>query len=553
LSRLEEQVRSKPRAALLEDVARAEALAGQLEEAVTYPEDWVIFRITGAKVALAHPDMLNGVVLRAELSTLVERLCAAAHHTLAEAGPTVDSAALCTQWGISRQTLTRLRRRGLVARRVLDSRQRARLVFRTEVVNQFQGAHKTELLRAAAFSRMGPEQEAAVLRRAARYRRVFKWTLNQAAARIAERMGRSHEGIRQVLRRAEVRANGAHEAPVFGEAPALAQGQQELLYRAWRRGVDVGLMARKTRRSRGAVRRAINMARARRLVELSASGVLEPHAVPAFTAKNAAEAILSPAPVRTNLGSASAPDVLAFIKGAQALGPPIGAEEKARLVAYQYLRFSAARAIQKLSRLHPGAGPLDRIETWLLWAARLKVELIRSELRVMLEALAARLGRPVDELPAGVLVRLLEAGIAAVGEAIDGFDPSRGGRLAAAAGLAVDRSAIEWAKQLSAVPGSAAARRASVKIPAGLAMPDWTRSVCAWQSFLEPDRRVRLAIESGKLAPELAAYLGQRYGLDGGPARTLAELARERKINEAAVVRLDFRARREAISLGRRD
>ena len=138
----------------------------------------------------------------------------------------------------------------------------------------------------------------------------------------------------------------------------LSHKQQELLYRAWkRRGVDLTLMSRKTRRSRGAVRRAINMAQARRLIELAASGVLKTHVPPAFGAKDAGAKILSPAPVRTGLAAAAAPDVLSFLKQAHRQGPPIGAEETSRLAAYQFLRVESARLTEKLSRLQPGAGP----------------------------------------------------------------------------------------------------------------------------------------------------------------------------------------------------
>jgi hypothetical protein len=549
LARIEEQLRSRARAAILQDLARAEELAGQLDPAVTYPEDWVYFRLSGTQVSVTKPDMLAGEALRAELSALVERLSARMQHTAEEAGAAVDAPGLCKHWGISQQTLKRLRRRGLVGRRVVDARKRPKLVFRTEVVNRFQGAHREELLRASGFSRMGPEVEAAVLLRAAELRRVQSCTLNQAAAAIAKELGRSHEGVRQVLRRAEARANGARRAPVFGEAAALSHKQQELLYRASCRGVDLALMARKMRRSRGAVRRAINVARARRLLDLAASGALEAHEAPAFSAKGAWEAILSPAPVRTGLGNSAATDVPTFFKQARRLGPPIGAEEKARLAAYQFLRREAARLIGEIDRLQPSAGALDRIETMLRWAARLKAELVRSQLKVMLEALHARLGKPVEEVPAGVLVRLLSSAIQAVGDAVDSFDVVRGGRLAGAAGLAVDKCAMHWAKQLA--PMASAGKRATTMIPSGLAMPDWTRTVARWQEFLEPDARLKGAAE--KVVSELSSVLKERYGWDGGPARTLLELAKERKVNQVAVFRLEGRAIREGLGVARGD
>jgi hypothetical protein len=183
----------------------------------------------------------------------------------------------------------------------------------------------------------------------------------------------------------------------------------------------------------------------------------------------------------------------------------------------------------------------------LRWAARLKAELVRSQLKVMLEALHARLGRPVEQLPPGVLVRLLSSALVAMGDAVDGFDVGRGGRLAGAAGMAVDKVAIQWGKQLASV---AAPKRATVMIPSGLAMPDWTRGVAVWQEFLEPDARLRGACE--RVAAELGSFLRKRYGWDGGPARTLVELARERKINSVGVFRLEQRAVRAGFEVVRR-
>jgi len=84
----------------------------------------------------------------------------------------------------------------------------------------------------------------------------------------------------------------------------------------------------------------------------------------------------------------------------------------------------------------------------------------------MLEALAARIGRPVEELPAGVLGAPLESSHRAVGEAIDTFDPVRAGRLARRRGWLWTGAPLK-AKQLQVSPGSAASRAHRVKIPQG--------------------------------------------------------------------------------------
>jgi hypothetical protein len=51
--------------------------------------------------------------------------------------------------------------------------------------------------------------------------------------------------------------------------------------------------------------------------------------------------------------------------------------------------------------------------------------------------------------------------------------------------------------------------------------------------------------------PGVAEFLARRFGYDGGPARTLAELAAQRKINQVAVFRLEQRALGSALALAR--
>jgi DNA-directed RNA polymerase sigma subunit (sigma70/sigma32) len=77
-------------------------------------------------------------------------------------------------------------------------------------------------------------------------------------------------------------------------------------------------------------------------------------------------------------------------------------------------------------------------------------------------------------------------------------------------------------------------------------MPDWTRTVAPWQELVEPDQRLRREAEDVDI--ELQTFLRQRFGWDGGPPRTLAELGRERKINQVAIFRLEQRAMRGALA-----
>ncbi len=574
LSLLEQTLRDSPKDALLRDIARAEVLVDQVEDAQTYPEDWVIFRVTGSRPQLTEPAMIEGSALKAELSSLVERLCDAGKLGISDFGENslIDADSLCRQWSMSRQTLSRLRRRGLVARRVLAESGKPRLMFSRDTVAKFAIAHPDAIARSAEYSRMGPELEARIVRRAMRYKRLLGYSLNAAAARIAERFGRSHEAVRQVLKRYE-RAAGARAAgrqggvsgPIFNEADPLTDARREAVFRAWRLGVDPKLVCEQYRRSRAAVRRAVNVARAHRLSDLLIKGALTHHAPPQHPSDPLREKLLkrgtekktatrkieispldSP-PANAGLGAPVPRTINEIIAIARANTPPLGVEERTRVAAYQHLRSKVAETIAGLDRLFPQATSLDQAETMLRWAARLKVELIRSQFRLVIDTLEGRLERKVDDLPRSRLPKLMMEAIEAVAGAIDGLDPSHGGRLAAPVSLAVTKLAAKWARELQPVtlpPGTRL--RAQPLLPNAPDIPDWSRTVCPWQRWLEPHFRTREAVDTARLAERERDFLRQRFGWYGGPPRTLAELGPEFGLSPIRVVVFEQRALRAA-------
>lgn len=534
LRSIEARALARPREDVVRCVERAEALAGEIVPDLEYPEEWLADRLgvpsdTGARAAVAGRTVLAG------LPVLVERLCAAI--SLGEDEVRGESAASLQQrWGISRATLVRLRKRGLVARRVHDRRRRARLVFTPGVVAAFAAAHADELAHAAGFSRMTARDRARLLRRAARYRRCLGWSLHKAASRLAARQGRSVEAVRQVLRGHDARAGAG---AIFGSSPPLDARRGEVMRRAWRLGVDLGLMSRRTRRSRASLRRAINLARAARLRSLVQSGVLQ---AGGERSRASPESLLTPAPVREGLGGGAPATLAALLAAARRRTPPVAVEERTRLLAYHALRRLAARDVARIHPLQPQAGLIDLIETRLRWASRLKAELVRAELRVIVGTLETRLGQPLDQTPTEVARPAVLDAIHAASDAIDAMDPSRGGRVAAAVALAVDRVAVRWSRDERL---ASRAKRASTLLPAGVALEDWTRRMNPWQAWLEPPPRVRAA--PATLDADAREFLAARYGWDGGPPRTLRELTREFRVSPPRAPIVEQRAVRACL------
>lgn len=581
LQRLESQLRFSPKEKLLADISRAEGLAVGIDDDQKYPEDYIAFRITGYRIDTGTDAVLvEGEELRNELSAFVERLCDAGKVTVEDFDPSqlIDADELCNHWNMSRRTLVRMRKRGLVGRRLLAPDGKPRVMFDRSMVRAFEAANQDQISRAADYSRISPEDEEQIIKRAGRYKKYLGWSLNMAAERIAERFSRSHEAIRQVLKRYEARAKEASERSkagmvlededlppvIFDEAEPLTNQRREVVYRAWRLGLDPNLMSVKFRRSRPALRRAIAMARAGRLIEWAQDGFFgempegevgedgftlrsESIAHESKGDEQAARALsaailngtagpkqrkltpanpLDAAPVVTGLSRPVPRTINGFIAEARTAGPVVAIEEKARVAAYHYLRSLALREVLGLHRLFPRTSSLDLIETSLRWAARLKVEIIRGHLRSMIETVEVRSARSVEDLPRTSMPKMLIMGIQQIGEALDHFDPARGGRLAGPVGLAMDKHAVRWLKEIKP-PVVVGRLRASPLLPNTLDLPDWSLLVAHWQRWLEPHPNVKIAAESGVLDDTTSRFLKRRMGWDGGPPRTLAQLSEE--------------------------
>lgn len=571
---LERRIASLKRDRIFVAVQRIERATPEVPAEGMVPEDFVIFRVTGERTSTESVSLLDARAAIADLSALAERLTAAAG--LSQTDPFAQglhtAEQLCQRWNISRKTLDRLRKRGLVGRRIMLEDGKARIGFSPQVVERFQKQHEAAISRAGAFSRIPAELERRMVRRATRYKKYLGMSLNASALRISQRFGRSHEAVRQLLKRHDARLKRAKSAaqsrlvlrgpsavpvappdPIFEETSPLNARRRAVAFRAWRLGVSVSTISRKFRRSRASVRRAINLSRAERLWPLLVGEALVGPTLPTFELPDATQVLLSPIPVRTGLGAGAPRDLLAFIDAARSKQPPIAYEERSRLVAYQFIRFRARKLIESLSRSHPQAGAVDHAETLLRWAARLKAELIRPQLRLMLETIELRLGRPAAEIPAALLLDLLRVSFECVGHVIDQADPARTGRVAAPVGMAMDKLVSAWGRQNSVGVYAQPSKRAVPRIPPGVAISDWTRRIAPWQEWLEPDPRLKMSIDAGLLPARSAEILGARYGLSGGPPLTLIELAAKTRLSaiRLAVVEHELMAQSLAVCRGR--
>ncbi|MEK6703529.1 MAG: hypothetical protein AABZ53_14810 [Planctomycetota bacterium] len=554
LADLSRQVRFAPPEALRKHIARAESLAAEIEPKAQYPGDWIVYRITGyrpdAQGGTAILASVAGTELLRDLSALVEGLCEHAGVRLAELLGAISAKELGARWGVSVKTIDRYRRAGLVARRAADRDGRPHLAFMPGVVHAFERSHAKELSAATAYSRIDPGLRARLISRAQGYRRRLGLSRHAAAERLGARFGRSAEAVRTLLEREDERRQASGEPAIFADRRPMSPAETGGLYSRWRVGEEASALARQLGVGRTAVQRAINLERAGRLFALLEDDSLSTPSIGEITIGAAlgdwtAHPLLAPARARSGLAVPGITDLGAFIEASRprrAVGPR---EERALLLAYHVLRVIAREWIGRISRANPQSDRLDQAETALRWSARIKAEIVRMEIPLAIQTLESVLGATLDTLAPDQCRDVIARLVHAIAGASDRADPTRGGRLAAPAGMALHAVATAWAKEHRA-PREAAKKQATRMMVARETLPDWTLAVSSWQAFLEPDPVVRGLLDS--IPSDGARILRLRMGWDGGPPRSMNAVAGELGISRLLVPRLEQRAIRAALA-----
>ncbi len=541
LENLAAQLRFAPRRTILRQIERAERLAGEVEPAGTYEEEWVAWKITGYRPTLTEPALLVGEALLGDLSAFVERLSEEAKLTPEEIGGAAPGGAagggreeggtltideLCARWRVSRKTIERYRRRGLVGLRAHFGAGRVILVFRPAHIEAFEHAHAGRVRTAGAFARLSDRERARVARMGDRLARSQGLSCSAAAGRIAPRLGRGRETVRLILQRSA----RARSEP----AGALSARQRLTIWRAHRWGVAPGAIALRFHRSRATIHRVINERRGELLRRLDLTPPHPPHAPDEFSDDSGAGAILAHAAVTMGLPApgamrGTAGEFVASFRKEPAM--PAG-RERALALGYRLLRFRAWRGVSALARRAPASRELDEIETMLRWASRVKVALVRGQCGLVLRSVEERIGSVERARDAAKWTRVaLGAALAAV----DGFDPLRGGgggRLAAPTALALGR-ALAGAQARRAIESGGAARRADRSVSE---LADWTLGVSAWGVWLEAPRGMGEA--AAELGDEAQAVIVARFGLGTTPPMTMTQARVRFGVSEAKQARM---------------
>jgi transposase len=286
----EQQARFAPRERRLEQIDRAEQLLAEIELGRCYPYEYLCFRITGYRPEGTPALVLDGDDVRHDLRLFVEDLSATVEQKAEQvAEPVLTVDAVSRRFNVSVRTVTRWRRQGLVARRfIIDGR--TKVGFLESSLSRFVAAHRAQVDRGTRFRQLTETERDEIIRRARRMSLVHQAGLVEIARRIARKLGRSTETVRTTLKAYDrLHPDRAIFPPTTNPLDEEAKAQ---IYRLYRRGVSVEVLAGQFGRQRSSIYRVINEMRARRILSVKLEYM--PHA--SFDNADAGVEILGPMP-----------------------------------------------------------------------------------------------------------------------------------------------------------------------------------------------------------------------------------------------------------------
>lgn len=536
----------------------AEQLLADLDPQQGYPEDFIVFRITGYRPEQARePLTFPGQALAPDLVTLIQKLSEKLVLRADEAAQRVlplDEVA--RQLNISPKTIQRYRKQGLVCHYFLFPDGVQRLACYEQSLMRFINGHARKVRKAGDFTRIDSATEARLIEHARQLSESEHLTLNETARRLAQESGRAHETIRMLLRRHDrrARAEAGSEKPIFSEHGPLSERAVSLIYRAWMRGIEPAAMATRLEKSKPTIHRAVNRRRRELLQSLRINFV----ELPTFALPEAADVILSAPAARRDLNPPFERDLIAFIARSREqleaqrsapAGRAFAQEVESLTAAYNFLKMRAARAIGELSD-QASSETLDRIEIDLRWAALLRRRLILLVLPAALARIEQNLQQPLPALAGDEIIGLVESALRVGRDAVEQFNPGRGGRrtehrLDRIVALAMDKALAKIV--LLSGPGRAAARHAAGSISLTdlldsmekRAKPGEFGTVPQWLTL-----RRDLVRHVNRLDDSTRQAVVLRYGLEGEPPLTIEEIAARLKIKSIGAARLLQRATR---------
>ncbi len=466
----DQQVRYSPRERKIEQSLHAERLYRMIDPEHEYSYEFVCFGITEFKTEMYPNLKMSGKKIRHDLLLFIEDLYDSSMVNVDEIKEKVWSIEeLSERFNVSGKTISRWRKRGLIARRFLFGKKK-RVGFLQESVDFFLQTNADQVKRGEKFSQLTPEEKRTIIQTA---RRLAGASLSatEVAKRLARYTGRSVETIRYTLKTFD---EENRDIPLFpNRNTPLTQETRDNIYRAYRHGASIEQLARNYHRTRGSIYRVISQIRAQRIEQFDLSFIdnIEFHHVSPSQEKillGLTAPSLPTDPVKTKTAGdspvfeevaepaagetlntphdAPAPTPLSVLhpKDEATLPPYLSGLYKIPLLTAEqerhlfrrlnYVKFKASKLREKHDPNRPKASVMSQIEKLYDQAVVTKNEIVSANLRLVVAIAKRHIG------PYSNFFELISDGNLSLIRAVEKFDYGRGNRFSTYATWAVTRN-----------------------------------------------------------------------------------------------------------------
>lgn len=513
-------------------VDAAETLAAILDISSEYPYEFVVFRLTGYRLpaSVAAPQSLSGRTLHKDLLTLMQDLCDSfALKTAEYLEPIFDIPALCRRFNVSSKTVQRWMLAGLPGRRLVFPDGRRRVAFLQSSVDVFVRSRQTQIHRSTRFTQMSESERADILRRAKRLVEAGRCSLSEVARRLSASTGRAVETIRYTIRRHD--AQCPQEA-IFAVPTLLDEPKRQSIYQEYLQGEPAPRLARQHSRTRGSIYRILSEKRAGQLFQRPIQYLYNHQ----FDLPNADEIILADTLDSPTLGAAKGPqapaDLPPYLQSLYEVPLLDAQREKDLFRRYNYLKYKADMLRKRLDPKAVRTSDVKAAETLLLEANRIKNEMVRANLRLVVSIAKKHMGGPMT------LFELISDGNISLLKAVEKFDYSRGYRFSTYASWAIMRNfARSVPRERYQLDHFSTGHDEVVDLASSLRSYDPDKMNL-------PELRESLDMVLSRLSPTERAILVNHYGLadQTGSVKTLDQLGQNLGISKERVRQIEMRA-----------
>jgi RNA polymerase primary sigma factor len=431
MGELAHQLSLSPVRLRLRQLDAIEYLVDILDPDKSYPYDFVCNHITEYTPRGGLQRTMQGKTLIEDLVQMVEDMSSSPVLPAGVFRPCYTTEELAGRLKVSTKTVCRWRRRGLPGRKLRYPDGTVRMAFLNHSIIRFVTRHRELVQRGAAFKQLSEEEKLRIVELARSILSQRRVRLHELSQLVAVQVGRAVETVRYTLRRYD-HANPKEALFGRGDQP-LIDPEVKAVFDAVTAGEAISSVAGRFGRSIDETQSLVREVRARNLLAQEIHAVYNAE----FEVPGADEAILG----HRLAGEAVRPrriqppkDLPPYLQ--DLYRQPLFTPEQERDIfrRYNYVKFKADRLRKKLDVTNAGDGELSQIESLLAESERLKNEILRANLRLVVSIARRHVGR------ASCFFEVVSDGNLSLMRAVEKFDYARGFKFSTYASWAIMRN-----------------------------------------------------------------------------------------------------------------